>query len=488
MKPILLAIGAWLVLAQAVAGQTADRSAALNSVDRIYAAEAAAHPIGSMTVGVVDHGRLIWVKSYGFADMEKRIPASRATVYRIGSITKQFTGLALLQLAAQGRVKLDDPAVTYVPELKTSPGFASAGSPITLLSLATHRAGLAREPDGARFLTGPIDQWQAITREALAHTRIAFPVNDVARYSNIGYATLGLALEKASGTSYTDLVEDRILRPLGMTSSAFRPNADMLARLAKGYARTGDPKLAADELANGRGYKIPNGGLFTTVDDLARFVAFEMGYGPETVLSHATVLDNYRRTFSLDGGGRYGVGFMVQELDDHILIGHDGGVAGYLSSALIDPDSQIAVICLRSADVPCDGPFLIEALAALMPSWANQARRMREAQAYVAKRFAAQQPLPKGGETLRRVIGELQRGAPDYTRLSVQMAAVIHEQAGFLHDELSKLGEVQAVGFHGVGSGGADIYQVEFAHGKQEWRISLAEDHKVDGLNVRPLP
>jgi CubicO group peptidase (beta-lactamase class C family) len=357
------------VLAQAApANRAAALAAALVVVDKAYAAEAAARPIGSMTVGVVDHGKLIWTKSYGLADMEARVPATRRTVYRIGSITKQFTAVALLQLAAQGKVSLDDPAVKYVPELQAVKGFGDAAKTVTLLSLATHRAGLAREPDDFRYLRGPIDSWEATARDALGHTSEAFRPNDEANYSNIGYSALGLALETASGSPYTDLVERNVIKPLGMTSTGFRPDAAMLARLAKGYgvARgVADATPSQTELVTGRGYKIPNGGLFTTVDDLAKFLAFEMGYGPPGVLSHKTLEANFERSFPMPVGGRYGVGFVTRPVPGRILVGHNGAVAGYTSSAVFDPASQVGIVCLRSADYPCEGPYLLAALAAL---------------------------------------------------------------------------------------------------------------------------
>lgn len=343
-------------LAQTKAAPT-NRAEALAAIDKFYADEAAAHPIGGLTVGVVDHGKLIWTKSYGFADMEAHVPATRETVYRIGSITKQFTAIALLQLVQQGKVGLDDLAVKYLPELKTVQNFGDAAGSVTLLSLATHRAGLTREPDNPRFVTGPIDSWQATLREALGHTTEAFRPNDQANYSNIGYGALGLALETASGAPYIDLVEGGIVKPLGMTSTGFRPDAAMRGRLANGYSVRGsvvDASTSQAELASGRGYKIPNGGLFTTVDDMAKFLAFEMGYGPGAVLPPATLAANFQRSYPMRGSGdRYGVGFEVTQVADATLVGHGGAVAGYSANAFFDPASQIGIVCLRNSNDPC---------------------------------------------------------------------------------------------------------------------------------------
>jgi CubicO group peptidase (beta-lactamase class C family) len=342
-----------------------DRLAAAESV---FTAEFDRRPIGSLTIGVVEHGRLVWTRSYGSADIESRRPANRETVYRIGSITKQFTALALLQLVAEGRVRLDDAASRYLPELGRVRGFARYDGAVSLLSLATHRAGLAREPDVNGFTHGPINRWQSILRQALAHTSLEFTPNDEAVYSNIGYAALGLAIEDAAATPYIDLIERRVLAPLGMTSTTFRPSAGMLARLAKGYEvsnRIPDPREAQRELHNGRGYKIPNGGLFSTVDDLAKFMSFEMSYGPAQIVAPGTLTGNFARSYPMRGGARYGIGFMEEHARHRVLLGHDGEVTGYTSSAFFDPTARLGIICLRSADYGCEGAFLQEAFDAL---------------------------------------------------------------------------------------------------------------------------
>jgi CubicO group peptidase (beta-lactamase class C family) len=471
--------------------QQSEGASGLGAVDKAYGAEAAAHPIGSMTVGVVDHGKLIWTKSYGLADMERRVPATRLTVYRIGSITKQFTGVALLQQVAAGKVGLEDQAAKYLPELQTIQGFADVGSTVTLLSLATHRAGLAREPGDLRFLQGPIDGWEATLREALAHTRLASKPNDEAVYSNIGYAALGLALETAAGTPYTELVESKIVRPLGMTSTSFRPDAAMLSRLAKGYGvanGVANARPSETELATGRGYKIPNGGLFTTVDDLARFMAFEMGYGPPRVLPHEVLSANFQRSYPMQGGGRYGVGYMITSYGTQTLIGHSGAVAGYTASAVFDPKSQIGIVCLRSADYGCEGQYLLEALAALAPSWGDAASHARLAQEALAKRVADQKPYPDGDAVLRRLIGELQRGQPDYSRMGDVIAAATRRQLPAMQQRLIQLGALQSLTFRGVGPGGADIYEAAFYGWKLEWRMALAADGSIQDLVIRPLP
>src|SRR5215470_14673801 len=199
-----------------------DLRGAIEQVDALAAAEFAKDNRGSVTVGIVSGPELVWTKSYGYADMEKKTPATKDTVYRIGSITKQFTGLMLLQLVEQGKVKLSDPVEKYFPEVRQVQGAFAGAPPITLVQLATMTSGMDREPaDLATYLKGPVSDWEKVLIAALPHTKYAFEPDTHYFYSNIGYATLGAAISRAAGTKYTTYVQDRIFKPLEMTHSAF---------------------------------------------------------------------------------------------------------------------------------------------------------------------------------------------------------------------------------------------------------------------------
>jgi hypothetical protein len=127
----------------------------LPEIDSMIAADFARRPVGSVTAGVISGKELIWTKSYGDADMEKKTPADADTVYRIGSITKMFTAVMLEQLVEAGKVKLSDPVEKYFPEIRTVQGRIADAPSITLIQLATHTSGLGREPDNTdTYVTG----------------------------------------------------------------------------------------------------------------------------------------------------------------------------------------------------------------------------------------------------------------------------------------------------------------------------------------------
>jgi CubicO group peptidase (beta-lactamase class C family) len=328
--------------------------ALIERLDTQAAKEFAKDNFASVTVGVVSGPDLVWTRSYGWADIENKTPATKSTIYRIGSVTKEFTALMLLQLVQDGKVHFSDPVEKYFPEINKVQGRFPGAPPVTLIQLATHTSGLDPEPgDTATYLKGPVADWEKVLIAALPQTRYAFEPGLRYSYSNIGYAILGAALSRAAGQPYVNYINQRIFKPLGMTSTFFEPNDGMRPRLAKGYIKekeTIDAETAARE-HQGRGYKVPNGAVYTTVEDLARFVAFQMGEEAPAVLKKESLDASFESLVTANPNLQigYGIGFEVVRLGDVLLRGHNGGVAGYQAQAYFDRSSRTGVILLRNA-------------------------------------------------------------------------------------------------------------------------------------------
>jgi CubicO group peptidase (beta-lactamase class C family) len=353
---LLFALPCLLTAAPPVHIKTAAELApAIARVDEMFAAEYAKENLASVTAGIVSGNELVWTKSYGLADIESKTPATKDSQYRIGSITKQFTAVMLLQLVDQGKVHLSDPVEKYYPDIHNVANAFPNAPPITLVQLATHTSGLDREPgDTETYLTGQVADWEKTLHAALDHTRFAYEPGTHYSYSNIGYAILGAALARAAGEPYIAYVQEHIIGPLGMSHTAFEQTPAILSNLAKGYILKGgkaDGGPSAKDLRDGRGYKIPNGALFTTVGDLAKFLSFEMGDGPEAILKKSILEDNRTRVNSSDGtlSFGYGIGFMLSRRGDLISVGHGGAVAGYVAGAYFNPPTHTGVIFLRNA-------------------------------------------------------------------------------------------------------------------------------------------
>jgi CubicO group peptidase (beta-lactamase class C family) len=326
-------------------------------IDSLIAAELARRPVGSVTAGVVSGKEVVWSKSYGEADMEKKLAADTDSLYRIGSITKMFTAVMLEQLVEAKKVHLSDPVEKYFPEIKLVQDRFPDAPPITFIQLATHTAGLGREPDDtATYVTGAVKDWEKTLIAALPHTHYILEPGTRFSYSNIGFAILGAALERAAGESYVDYIPKHIFEPLGMRHSALQWNAQMVAHLSKGYVVMGpngavDSETAQREHQTGRGYKVPNGAIYTTLGDLALFASFLMGQGPESVLRLSSLESFQLQTIvpadlALSRG--YGIGFETERREGYTEFGHNGAVAGYTAELLMNRKSGVGVIVLSN--------------------------------------------------------------------------------------------------------------------------------------------
>jgi D-alanyl-D-alanine carboxypeptidase len=377
---ILVAALAWTMIpggaASIAVSQDSRLDATLKDIDSRITADFAKDGVGGISIGVVSGEKLVWSKHYGYAEAETKRVANNDTVYRVGSITKQFTALAMLQLVEQGKMRLTDPLEKHVPEVRGVQKAYAGTPPITLLQVVTMHSGLAREPGCANHSVGPLSAWQKIVIDCLPQTSYVNEPGTTYLYSNIGYASLGVAIERAGGAPFITQVHERILKPLGMTRSGMEATPAMRANLAHGYQRrqgtTPPSREAADRELDGRGYRVPNGALFSTVNDLAKFAAWELGAGPGGVLKKETQDANYGRAFYYNAGmtAGYGVGFQITRRGDVVMLGHGGSTAGYHSSALVHRPSRLGVVVLRNCDnCPADaGPIAASALENLVKS------------------------------------------------------------------------------------------------------------------------
>jgi CubicO group peptidase (beta-lactamase class C family) len=219
--------------------------------------------IPGLSAAVVVGSEGVWSRSFGRADLDRNVPATDRTVYRLASISKTITAVAALQLAEAGTLDLDAPVQTYVP------GFPRKQWPITSRHLLTHQSGLRH---------WSADEWTQ-TRHFTSLAEALVPIQDDpllfepgtrARYSSVGYTVLGRVVEGASGQDYLSYVRKNVFERAGMTDA--REDDARAANRAKGYARDGAGRLRPSALSDTSG-KLPAGGLVSTAPDLARFGA-----------------------------------------------------------------------------------------------------------------------------------------------------------------------------------------------------------------------
>jgi CubicO group peptidase (beta-lactamase class C family) len=283
-------------------------------------------------IALVDGDQILWAGGVGVADRATARPVTADTLFRVGSITKSFVALALVQLAEQGRIDLDAPVAALAPELAIRNRWAAV-QPITVAHLLEHTAGF----DDMH----PNEMYARLSAEAmpLAAVLARNPASRVARwrpgsrfsYANPGYTVAAYLIEKITGRSYEDVLARALLAPLGMTGAALRWSPEVDARLARGYAG-GDAPVPYAAL-----YHRPAGNLMASPRELAALVQLALGRGRfrgRAVISPASMARIERsETAWLDAGDTsYGLGNFGDVSERVPIRGHTGGIDGFLSS------------------------------------------------------------------------------------------------------------------------------------------------------------
>ena len=299
-------------------------------------------PIAGMTVGVVRGRDTLLLRGYGMANLEQGTPAAANSVYRIGSITKQFTAAAVMRLVEQGRVALDDPITKYLPQAPVQ------GRTVLVRHLLNHTSGLRSYTD-----LGP--RWTPLMRQDLTPdslvglTRtdsVEFEPGTRWKYNNTGYVLLGMLIEKVTGRPWADVIRDSVARPLGLADTRYCSTSEVIPRRADGY-----------EPAAGRSFRhsayismtqpYAAGALCSTVPDLLRWqralstgkVVAAASYArmstPDTLASTHTPL-------------QYGFGLQVDRLHGRARVYHNGGIPGFVSELHAFPDDSLVIVVLTN--------------------------------------------------------------------------------------------------------------------------------------------
>ena len=354
--------------ATSVAAQFNPFEAAIAAFDAEVARGVADDAAGCVSVAVSVGGDVVWEKGYGWADIERHVACNADTIGRTGSISKSFTAVLMMQLVERGIFDLDDPVADYFPEIAGLADAPTGIGEVTFRRLASHTAGLVREPELEGAAVGSIYQWEEKILESIPNTSFRTPPGTEHHYSNVGFGILGLASSRAAGVPFMDLVAEQIFKPLGMSSSTFIINEpDSSRRLSVGYARSREDGQVGAEPATrehfGRGYKVPNGGIYSTVGDLAKFAAAMLGAAPVQILSAASREEMMTPQAPATG---YGLGFSVFEVDGMKIVGHGGSVAGYNAGLQFEVGSGVGVAMLRTTSYnPPAAGFLRELVRAM---------------------------------------------------------------------------------------------------------------------------
>jgi len=299
---------------------------------------------GSISAVIVKEDQIIWSGAYGSSDIDNKTKADSTTIYRTGSISKSFTAFLMMQLVEEGTIKLNDPIEIYLPEIKELKGYSNS-TRITFQHLASHTSGLIREPKLENAASGPMEDWEIKILQSIPKTSFKSKPGEHFSYSNIGFGILGFALSRAANKSFIELVEEKIFKPLNMSSSFFIVPEDKMVDLAKGmrYQSIGEINSQSKLEHVGRGYKVPNGGIYLTPNDLAKFIVSNMGRMEILTQKNLSTMQSNQTP-----DGNYGLGFFLYQDGSISTVGHGGSVAGYNCSLLFEKESQYGVILMRN--------------------------------------------------------------------------------------------------------------------------------------------
>ena len=428
--------------------------------------------IPGASVGLVADARLAWSRHGGVSDLSGGRQPDDRTLYRIASITKTFTATAIMQLRDEGRISLDDPVLRHLPEFADVRNPFGAVEQITLDRILRHLSGLpgempSEDPWRWRPTGGPG------VLKALDSVVVAIPPGTAFKYSNLGYHLLGEVVARVSGRTLGEYLRAEITGVLSMDSTTFEPGGSLAHDVATGYDRGGNEGSPSPARRLAVGESEGNGGLWSTVADLALWIGqqFRQGdahrRGPGQVLDGRSLVEMQRPVVVAepDLTAGQGLGWRVTRLGDTTIVEHGGLLNGFSSSIQLSPTHKLGVIVLTNGVSTSTSPttlgrdILAEQIRQLpelpgMPidrrptpgPWRELVGRYVEAE-FRGVAFVAEQ----GGELVFRFeadpIGHVLASTGDPLRFTLTSGRPAGEALVFLRDAAGRVAGLNFAGF-----------------------------------------
>lgn len=351
-------------------------------IDQLYKDHAAKNHFPGFVYGVVADGKLIYTGEAGYTDIEQQIPATVSSAFRIASMSKSFTAMAIVKLRDEGRLRLDDPASEYIPEMKKMTYLTSDAPEITIRHLLTHAAGFPEDnPWGDRQLADTDKDLLNLVQNASFSNApgVAY------EYSNLGFALLGKIITNVSGKPYQEYITETILKPLGMNHTYWEYTKVPPEKLAHGYRWTHDHWEEEPLLHDGAFGAM--GGLISTLEDFSKYLQLHLSAWPARSEKEAAVIKRsslremqqpssfnaLNPRFAYAGGppcamaSAYSFGLRwAVDCQNRIFVGHSGGLPGFGSNWNILPDYGIGVVCFANLTYAPTGTFNLSILDTLV--------------------------------------------------------------------------------------------------------------------------
>jgi CubicO group peptidase (beta-lactamase class C family) len=317
-----------------------------------------AHQIPGVSLAVLRRGKVILLKSYGLANIELQVPVKPSTIFQSGSMGKQFTAAAVMILAQENKLSLDDKISKYFPDAPP------AWKDITIYHLLTHTSGMGDYPSEIDLRR---DYTEDELFESFKKAPLDFAPGSSWNYSNIGYATLGFLIRKVTGKYYGDFLQERIFKPLGMTTARIISEADIVPNRADGY-RLVNGQLKNQAWVSPSMNSTADGSLYLSILDLAKWDAALYSNQPLTDLSRQRI---WAPAKLADGTTRdYGFGWHLAALHGRRLAFHGGAWQGFKTFIVRFLDTELTLIFLANSWETRDFKFARGLAASFYPDFA----------------------------------------------------------------------------------------------------------------------
>lgn len=438
------------------------------SVDRAAGELMAKQHVPGVAVAVVKHGAIVYEHGYGYADLSGKVPVTVDTRFEIGSITKQFTAAAIMQLVRAGKLSLDDRLGTFITEYP-------AGAEVTVRQMLSHTSGLPEYLDyelGHEAGTRPASL--ATILGGIAKTPLAFAPGSRWSYSNTNYLLLGRIIELTANEPYTQYVREHIFEPAHMAQSGFVSEERALPDMAIGYEKTGPTSIGpakpiAEEWAGGAG------AIVSTVGDLAKWNA-ALASGAIVAPADLSLLQT-AATLNDGSKTRYGLGFAVDTFGGHPRIWHNGQSNGFAATSAQFPSDDESIIVLDNLAPSAPGRIMDAIFAAAHPD--------------VTAKFNTAAPGEDKAVSarVRSWLRRIAAGSIDRSQVSARFAAYLTPPAlAFAKQELGPLGPATRIVFRGKTTRDGTTtysYNVTFGTDQEAVTVSIDAQDKISGFIFR---
>jgi CubicO group peptidase (beta-lactamase class C family) len=331
------------------AGDTGQPTAALLA-DSLFNEYHQSHVTG-ISAMVIHDGHIIYDHSSGLADVEHKVPVTSHTNYRIASVTKQFTAMAVMMLKEEGKLSLNDPLTRFFPEI---PAY---GRQITMRHMLNHTSGLLDygdlvPPGTTTPLTG-----KDVLRLIAQQDSTFFPPGQRFQYSNTAYVLLGLIVEKVSGMPYGDFLRQRIFTPLGMNHTLLNSTTDSIPNRAYGYTLKEGQLVKKDQSIYS--YLQGDGGIYSSASD---FCKWDQALYTSRLVQPETLKEIFTASAHPDDRTGYGYGWYVEEKYGFKRISHSGGTSGFSSYVVRYPEQKFSILLFANQNEGVDLGKMADAL------------------------------------------------------------------------------------------------------------------------------